>query len=535
MTEMAPEAMEALSSTVRKLRPLLETDLARQLDRRFRLSVPAAGAGLDARHGVLRARFESWLAERTRARPTDGRHAPDPRSSVQAAAVSEQASRALLRLFLLRQLEASGVSRPALLTGGWTSKAYLELRGHAPGLVEGQQADDYEGLDFLLKLLFDELAVDLPGLYGAGPLDELFVLSPAALREVCAALNAPELETAWSDDTTLGWVYQFWNDPQREAIDERVGPRGKIPPHEIASKTQLFTERYMVDWLVENSVGRVALSMRSARLAGREPPAPGWPMFVAGADLLAPQKLPARLVELKVLDPACGSGHFLAGAFDLLVPLYREEARDLGQQIDDAEIAERILRHNLHGIDIDGRAVQVAAAVLYLKARKLSRRGRIPQLNLVSTAFDLDGLREDDPALQALVRALPTAAGSVTEVVTALRHAGFRGSLVRFGEAARTPELFASVGAEIARFSDPREPCGRSRSAVRWGRNSPPGFGCASCWSNTATTSCSSIRRTSRPRRSTFPTAFSPRRSARAPTFSRPSSSARSSCASPRG
>ena len=390
MPEMAPEAMEALSVTVRRLRPFLETDFARQLDRRFRLSVPTANAELDARHHALRVRLETWLGERTRARTTEGQKAADTRAVVRAAAISDLASRTLLRLFLLRQLEASGVSRPALLTGGWTSKAYLEFRDHAPALVEGQHADDYEGLDFLLKLLFDELAIDLPGLYGVGPLDEFFVLSPAALREVSAALNTPELETAWSDDTTLGWVYQFWNDPQREAIDERVGPRGKIAPHEIASKTQLFTERYMVDWLVENSVGRIALSMRAARLSDQTLALPGWPMFVSGAGSLAQQKLPARLDELKVLDPACGSGHFLAGVFDLLVPLYREEARDLGEHLDDAQIAERILRHNLHGIDIDGRAVQVAAAMLFYKARKLSPRGRIPPLNLVA-ATDVRG------------------------------------------------------------------------------------------------------------------------------------------------
>ena len=436
MPEMAPEAMEALSSNVRRLRTLLEDDLARQLDRRLRLSVPAAKAGLAAKELALRARLEGWLAERRRAR----------NGSVSSASFeSEMASNALLRLFLLRQLEACGISRPAVLSGGWSSKGYLEFRSHAPGLTDGEDRDDYEGLDFVLKLLFEELAVDLPGLYGEQPLDRYLTLSPGALREVVTVLNAPELATAWEDDTMLGWVYQFWNDPQREAIDERVGPRGKVGAHEIASKTQLFTEQYMVEWLLENSVGRIAVAMRDAR-AERPSTAPKegppWPMFVRDADSLKGGELPAQFTELKVLDPACGSGHFLAGAFDLLVPLYREEARDHGGEITDAEIAENILRHNLHGIDIDGRAVQIAAAVLYLKARRLAPRGRIPPMNLVSTAFDLDGLADDDLALTALAGALPGGPGSVADAVSALRHVGVRGSLMRFRPEPATRLLF---------------------------------------------------------------------------------------------
>ena len=60
---------------------------------------------------------------------------------------------------------------------------------------------------------------------------------------------------------TLGWVYQYWNDPEREALDAKLNSGGKVEPHEIASKTQMFTERYMVDWLLQNSLGPMWLSM----------------------------------------------------------------------------------------------------------------------------------------------------------------------------------------------------------------------------------------------------------------------------------
>jgi hypothetical protein len=446
MPEMAPEAMEALSAYVRRLRTLLEGDLSVQLDRRFRLAVPRSQAGLDVREHALRTRLEAWLAERTRARAHSSGSPEDlVRAEVRRTAESEMAARMLLQLVLLRQLEACRVSRPAVLTGGWSSKGYLEFRSHAPGLVEG----DHEGFDVLLTLLFDELAADLPGLYERHALAPYFALSPAALQDVVATLNTPELESAWQDDTTLGWVYQFWNDPQREAIDERIGPRGKVGVHEIASKTQLFTESYMVEWLLQNSVGRIARQMREQR-AGTATPTTGgepWPMFVREGAGLDAHGLPGRLSELRVLDPACGSGHFLAGAFDLLVPLYREEARDTGTEISDEAIAESILRHNLHGIDIDGRAVQVAAAVLYLKSRRLARSARIPPMNLVSTAFDLDGLREDDPAFEALVGVLPGRQRDLGEIVKALRHVSFRGSLMRFGGPTEASlELFDGLG-----------------------------------------------------------------------------------------
>ena len=181
------------------------------------------------------------------------------------------------------------------------------------------------------------------------------------------------------------------------------------------------------------------------------------------------KRLPSKLAEFRILDPACGSGHFLAGAFDLLVPLYREEAQDFGAPISDEQIAESILRHNLFGVDIDRRAVQVAAAVLYLKARRLARGGRIPPMNLVATAFDLDGLGEHDPALDALVRALPSGQGDVTEAVKTLRHVGLRGSLMRFGGKAVAPTLFQDLGAvdHIEQFVDKPFASRRSWSPLR--------------------------------------------------------------------
>ncbi|MGH7271033.1 MAG: DNA methyltransferase, partial [Polyangiaceae bacterium] len=418
---LTPEAKNLLAETIRGTAQAPERGLRARLlrvihdeaDRRYRLSVDPAEAGLDEAHERRRERIEAWLDERARAtKPKNKAEIEATKDRLLQQAEKEAAATFLNRLVLLRVLEAQGLSKPLVLTGGWSSKGHREFRELGPVLA----GDDTEGYAALLQLLFDELAVDLPGLFGDVGLTRLLPIPAAMLRDAVERLDDPGLASAWTDDTTLGWVYQFWNDPEREAIDERVGPRGKIAAHEIASKTQLFTERYMVEWLLENSVGRIALAMREAR-AGRpaSPPRapPAWPMFVHGAAPADPSSVPARLEDLKILDPACGSGHLLAGAFDLLVPLYREEARGAGKEMTGEEIAASILLHNLHGIDIDHRAVRVAAAVLYLKARRLAPRGRIPSMNLVSTAFDLDGLSADDPALADLAMALPRARGQV--------------------------------------------------------------------------------------------------------------------------
>ena len=145
-----------------------------------------------------------------------------------------------------------------MVTGGWESRAYKDFRADRPGARRG---DETEGYAFLLQLVFEDLATELPGLYGPAGVADLIPVPAATLRHVVEELDKPELESCWTDDMTLGWVYQYWNDPEREAIDAKLNAGGKVEPHEIASKTQMFTERYMVDWLLQNSLGPMWLAM----------------------------------------------------------------------------------------------------------------------------------------------------------------------------------------------------------------------------------------------------------------------------------
>lgn len=490
---LTPEAKKLLAETVRGSQQAPEKGLRAKLlraihdeaDRRYRLSVPIAQAGLDEAHRKRRERLEAWLDQRARATKAKGaKELKAAKERLLAQAEKEAAATLLNRLVLLRQLEAAGLSKPQVVTGGWSSKGYREFREFAPTLCSGATADETEGYATLLALIFDELSVDLPGLYGDVGLTKLFPIPAATLREVVERLDNSELVSAWTDDTTLGWVYQYWNDPDREALDGKINEGGKIEPHEIASKTQMFTERYMVEWLLQNSLGltwlaicekhgwtadaeRVLPTLDARRAEWRKRreasevaldalmPIEGqleehWKYYV-------PQPIPEDAVEkandsvrsLKVLDPACGSGHFLVIAFDLLAALYREEARHRGQSISEREIAESILENNLYGIDIDPRATQIAASGLYLKCKTLAKDSHPKALNLVAPSLQLGNLPADDAAVVNLREDLRREVGIpealTNKLLTSLAGVDYLGSLLKVdaavGEALRSVEL----------------------------------------------------------------------------------------------
>ncbi len=115
---------------------------------------------------------------------------------------------------------------------------------------------------------------------------------------------------------------------------------------------------------------------------------------------------PETLRDLKLIDPACGSGHFLVIAFDLLAALYEEEARHRGESWNPTGIAQSIIERNLHGIDIDARAIQLSAAALWLKAKLYAPKVELSRMNLVAPIFRLGALPKDDPSLVQLCNEL---------------------------------------------------------------------------------------------------------------------------------
>ena len=174
----------------------------------------------------------------------------------------------------------------------------------------------------------------------------------------------------------LGWAYQYWNTEEKDRIFAKVRTvkGAKIAGADIVPATQLYTEDYMVKFLVQNSLGVTWMGMYpGSRLSD------GWEYYVRDADRAPVVRKP--VAEITVLDPAVGSGHFLLEAFDLFWGMYEEEGVTTAPEA----IAAAILNNNLFGIDIDERAVQIAQAALWMKAKE-----RAPDLS----ADDIAGFRD---------------------------------------------------------------------------------------------------------------------------------------------
>ncbi|WP_311058844.1 MULTISPECIES: BREX-1 system adenine-specific DNA-methyltransferase PglX [Gammaproteobacteria] len=161
----------------------------------------------------------------------------------------------------------------------------------------------------------------------------------------------------------IGWLYQFYISEKKDAVFEGLKKSQKITPDNIPAATQLFTPHWIVRYLVDNSLGRLWLLNRPAsklaeQMAYYIPPEKPETDFL---HINGPQ-------DIKVCDPACGSGHMLTYAFELLYAIYEEEG------FDPAQIPELILTHNLYGIELDERAGELAAFALSMKARARQRR-----------------------------------------------------------------------------------------------------------------------------------------------------------------
>ena len=184
-------------------------------------------------------------------------------------------------------------------------------------------------------------------------------------------------DDAWESDEALGWVYQYFGEEEREEIDKRVDKDNyKIAGTDIATKTQLFTPRYIVEWMVDNSLGRIWLEMMQGQT---NIDSSDNCFYLSPVEDSFNHRESKPVEEITVLDPACGSGHMLLYSFDVLYQMYLEEG-----EIPEKYIPREILRNNLYGIDIDTGAAQIAALSLYLKAKEYAPDIEIPQLNIAS-------------------------------------------------------------------------------------------------------------------------------------------------------
>ncbi|MBH0009577.1 BREX-1 system adenine-specific DNA-methyltransferase PglX [Salinibacterium sp. SWN1162] len=170
-------------------------------------------------------------------------------------------------------------------------------------------------------------------------------------------------EEVCEDVEVIGWLYQFYISERKDEVFAGFKRNEKAGADEIPAATQLFTPHWIVRYLVENSLGRLWMLNRPASQLVDQMDY-YIPSVDEGTDFLKINEPE----ELTVIDPACGSGHMLTYAFDLLYAIYEE------QGYAPSKIPSLILNHNLHGTEIDPRAGSLAAFALTMKARAQDRR-----------------------------------------------------------------------------------------------------------------------------------------------------------------
>lgn len=289
------------------------------------------------------------------------------------------------RFAAIKVMEAANMFPPVLTRqaehGGrsFGHKVWLEERPHL-------RSEELEGLGEYISSVFEELGRTLPlyhSDYSYGQLPDL-----VSLNEIIDAFNQVEKDAqvgaeVWKSDDILGWLYESYNSAKKQLFKES---KEKTEYHKVSLQSQVYTPRWVVQFLVDNSLGKLYLEMfpdseikKTHKIAN------------------APEKSerPRKpLHEIRLIDPACGSGNFLLYAFDLFYELYLDQIENYGADYDEAEIPRLIIENNLHGIDLDDRAVQLAQLGLYIKARKKRRTVGNLKFKVVSSDFYLPDYEE---------------------------------------------------------------------------------------------------------------------------------------------
>jgi hypothetical protein len=439
---MDKDTRNAIERATQRARKLLEEDFAAQLEGDFDVHpngevAASGGAHLSARDAYRRERIVAAIEHKRAAGMTA---ADASRDYLRDAAFTT-----LNRFVALKMLEARELVQECI-TKGEQSGGYREFCGMASGLPLLPESAGYR---LYLESLFDELSTEVKVLFDRRDPSSVLWPKRATFEQLLGILNGIELAKVWAEDETIGWVYQFFNgaDERRKMRDESQAPRNS---RELAVRNQFFTPRYVVQFLTDNTLGRIWYEMRGTETVLAE----RCEYMVRKPDEEFAPRAKKDPRDLRVLDPACGSGHFLLYAFDLLLAIYAEAYVDPASPKSEAtgkKLAEDypsldalkkampglVLAHNLHGVDIDPRCAQIAQLALWMRAQRAfrdfgiarSERAQIRRSNIVVA----EPLVADEQIAKDFVEKLGDAElGRVfTSLVESLSLAGDLGLLLR--------------------------------------------------------------------------------------------------------
>ena len=361
-----------------------------------------------------------------------------------------------------RALSSTSGGLPDILTHA------TDLINELPGLNAAKVTElklagnrDGELYRMLLVAQCNALSRAMPFLFERIDDDSELLLPDNLLRSdsVIAKLVEEIPEENWAEVEIIGWLYQFYISEKKDQVIGKV-----VKSEDIPAATQLFTPNWIVQYLVQNSVGRLWLMANPQSTLAKE-----WPYYITPAEQTPEVQaqldalIQTRVREdgdtlnpesITVLDPACGSGHILVVAYDVLKAIYLER----GYQ--PRAIPRLILEKNLFGLDIDDRAAQMAGFALLMKARADDRRlftatddaGNLqpPKLNVLSLQ-ESKGLSVDELATHLAPFKVQRA--TITALVDTFEHAKTFGSLIQIPYALKThlallPEILSLVKLE---------------------------------------------------------------------------------------
>ena len=241
------------------------------------------------------------------------------------------------------------------------------------------QAGDREGA--YRKLLIaqcNELSEILPFLFEKID-DYTALLLPDKLLHTDSVINVMNRELSEEDFAhveVIGWLYQYYNTEKKEKIGGLKNT--SVKKEDLPVVTQLFTPKWIVQYMVQNSLG-----MLYDELVSGNPLSKDWEYYLKSDETKDPVPENLTLEKIKICDPACGSGHILVYAFDLLYEMYKEAGYP------ENDIPRMIIENNLYGADIDKRSYQLANLALMMKAQEKNKRFLRREKNLKTHVIEI--------------------------------------------------------------------------------------------------------------------------------------------------
>ncbi|MDL1980390.1 MAG: BREX-1 system adenine-specific DNA-methyltransferase PglX [Deltaproteobacteria bacterium] len=308
----------------------------------------------------------------------------------------------------------------------------------------------HDAMPFLFERIDSETELLLP--------DNLLHFD-SIIRKMVTEIN----EKGWNDVEIIGWIYQFYISERKNEVIGKV-----VKSEDIPAATQLFTPNWIVKYMVQNTLGRMWLATYSDsslkdKMEYYIEPAEQEPEVHDQLNAITPKELNPE--EITFLDPACGSGHILVEAYDVLKEIYLER----GYRTRD--IPRLILEKNLYGLDIDDRAAQLACFAVLMKARGDDRR----ILSRDDVTLNVMAIQESkDSDIRNIDLFFNDADGLVKQCLKGLvklfEHAKIFGSLITISEdiAERIEDIELAVKEKIGRFSfgDAQNPAMLARQAI---------------------------------------------------------------------